>query len=251
MELALPDTANLITALVGALIAGFVSGFAGFGTGLVSAGLWFHALPAAVVPPLVVLASVAGQLIGLFAVRRAFDWMRVWPYLAGGIPGVPIGVWALSVAPADVLRMVVGVFLTLYAAFQLAGGQRIAIGDRGGKAADGVIGVSGGILGGFAGLSGALPLVWLQMRGGDSASQRAIYQPFNLIVLMLAGVAMTVGGQMTGSVLSIASVCLPMTVLGAWIGVRTYRRVSERMFRRVVLWLLLVSGAVLIVQFIL
>ena len=48
------------------------------------------------VPPLIVLAGVAGQIVGLFTVRKAFHWPPVIPYLAGGIVGVPIGVALLA-----------------------------------------------------------------------------------------------------------------------------------------------------------
>jgi hypothetical protein len=45
------DTATLAVVLLGALVAGFTTGLAGFGTALVASGFWLHALPAAVVPP--------------------------------------------------------------------------------------------------------------------------------------------------------------------------------------------------------
>ena len=243
-----PDTLSLALVLVGAFVAGFTSGFAGFGTGLVASGLWFHALPAPMVPPLVALSSVASQLLGLIAVRGAFDWRRAGPYLAGGLAGVPLGVMALSLASPAMLRLVVGVFLVGYALFQLTGLARLAIGSWGGRRADGIIGAGGGILGGFAGLSGVLPLVWLQLRGGGSSEQRAVYQPFNLIVLGLAGAGMIVSGQADRQVAMIAGLSLPATLAGAWIGVRTYRGVSEEAFRRVVVFLLLGSGLILIGQ---
>ena len=245
----LPHTLDLIIVLAGALAAGFVSGFAGFGTGLVSAGLWFHALPAMFVPPLVALASVAGQLVGFVSVRKSFDWPQALPYLIGGVIGVPFGVWALSQASPDFLRLVVGVFLVAYAVFQLTFAGRMTIGDAGGKAADGCVGVSGGFLGGFAGLSGVPPLVWLQLRNtGTSAQQRAIYQPFNLIVLTLASLGMAIGGQITLTVVKIAALCLPVTLIGAWLGTRAYKRISEQGFRLVVLMLLLASGLILMGQ---
>lgn len=242
------DASTLLIVVVGALVAGFTTGFAGFGTGLVSAGLWFHALPAAMVPPLVALASVVGQTVGLFSVRKAFDWSRAAPYLAGGAIGVPIGVAALTFASPFTLRASVGVFLIVYAGYQLLRRTRREIGSWGGKAADGLIGIVGGILGGFAGLSGALPLVWLQLRGGSSDAQRATYQPFNLAVLALASVVMAVAGQITRDVLWIALYCLPATVIGAWIGAKVYLGVSPHTFQRVVLTLLLASGLILIWQ---
>jgi len=49
------DFTPLALVMVAALVAGFTTGFAGFGTGLVASGLWLQALPAALVPPLVAL----------------------------------------------------------------------------------------------------------------------------------------------------------------------------------------------------
>ena len=98
------DYPTLAIVIVGALLAGFTTGFAGFGTGLVASGIWFHALPAAMVPPLVALASVAAQMVGLVTVRKAFDWSRAKPYLAGGVIGVPLGVAALAAASPFLLQ---------------------------------------------------------------------------------------------------------------------------------------------------
>ena len=242
------DAAAAAIVVVGALIAGFTTGFAGFGTGLVASGLWFHALPAAMVPPLVALASVTAQLVGQATVRKAFDWARAAPYLLGGAIGVPIGIAALAAASPFLLRTSVGAFLVGYALYQLALPRPLRIGAWGGRTADALIGMGGGILGGFAGLSGPLPLIWLQMRGGASDGQRATYQPFNLVVLVLASLGMAVAGQVTQPVLEIAALCLPATLAGAWIGARAYAGVSADTFRRVVLGLLLVSGGLLLAQ---
>jgi uncharacterized membrane protein YfcA len=242
------DLATLAIVIVGALVAGFTTGFAGFGTGLVASGLWFHALPAATVPPLVALASVAAQIVGLITIRKAFDWSRALPYLLGGVIGVPVGVGALAAASPFLLRTSVGAFLIAYATFHLFQRRKREIGAWGGRSADSIIGIGGGFLGGFAGLSGPLPLIWLQLRGGESDRQRATYQPFNLVVLTLASIGMAISGQITMHVLWIAFLCLPVTLVGAWIGARVYVGISAQIFQRVVLCLLLVSGCILIAQ---
>jgi uncharacterized membrane protein YfcA len=242
------DLATLAVVFAGALIAGFTTGFAGFGTGLVASGLWFHALPAAMVPPLVALASVAGQAVGVVTVRKSFDWPRMLPFLIGGAIGIPLGVGALAAVSPFLLRTSVGAFLIVYSLYQLIGRRPREIGAWGGKLADGVIGTAGGFLGGFAGLSAPAPLIWLQLRGGDSDSQRAIYQPFNLIVLSFASAAMAISGQIGAPLVGIALVCLPATMVGAWIGARAYVGVSPRTFQRLVLCLLLASGGILMAQ---
>ncbi|RTL61774.1 MAG: sulfite exporter TauE/SafE family protein [Hyphomicrobiales bacterium] len=242
------DAVSIAIVVLGAVIAGFTTGVAGFGTGLVASGLWFHALPAAMVPPLVVLASVLAQIAGLFGVRRAFNLRAAAPLLAGGLIGVPFGVAALAIAPPTIIRTGVALFLIAYALFQFLASTPRTIGGTGGAPADVIVGAAGGFLGGFAGLSGPVPLIWLQLRGGASDAQRAIYQPFNLLVLGFAAAAMAIAGQLTWQVLTVALICLPATMASAWAGVQVYGRISQSTFRRVVLMLLLLSGTILLAQ---
>ena len=107
------DLATLAMVVAGALVAGFTTGFAGFGTGLVASGFWFHVLPAAMVPPLVALASVAGQIVGFVTVRKAFDWTRLMPFLVGAAVGIPLGVAALAAVSPFWLKMSAGTFLVV------------------------------------------------------------------------------------------------------------------------------------------
>ncbi|NJM35372.1 MAG: hypothetical protein HC850_12435, partial [Rhodomicrobium sp.] len=92
------DPLNLAIVIAGAFAAGVTIGFAGFGMGLVSAGFWFHALPAAMVPPLNAITAFPAQMLALMTIRKAFDWKRAAPFLIGGVMGVPVGVAALTAA---------------------------------------------------------------------------------------------------------------------------------------------------------
>ena len=177
-------------------------------------------------------------------VRHAFDWRQTLPYLRRAV-GVPLG---LAASHRLLIKIAVGTFLVGYALYQLFQRRNFSIGQWGGKLADGIVGLGGGVLGGFAGLSGPLPLIWLQLRGGPSDRQRATYQPFNLVVLAMACLGMALSGQITWQVLTIALICFPATFIGALLGARAYVRVSPQTFQRVVLGLLLVSGCVLLVS---
>jgi len=242
------DPLMLAALLGGALLAGFVTGFAGFGTGLVASGLWFHVLPAAMVPPLVAISSVGAQCIGLATIRPKFSWAAARPYLVGGLLGVPLGVFALTSLSPDALRLSIGVFLLAYSLTRLLQDRPWSLAGRAGAGADGAIGAIGGFLGGFAGLSGPVPIIWLQGKGLSFERQRAIFQPYNMAILSFATAAMGWGGAITRDLLPIAAIALPVTLLGAWIGGRLYRRASEKLVIRVVLGLLLLSGVVLIAQ---
>src|SRR3546814_10141039 len=99
------------------------------------------------------------------------------------------------------LRLSVVIFLVCYAISQLSGLTRLAIGAWGGRPSAAAVGVGGGILGGFAGLSGPLPLIWLQLRGGPSAEQRAFSHPLNLIAIAIAGAGLALAGRVDAAVL--------------------------------------------------
>ncbi|MCK4868060.1 MAG: sulfite exporter TauE/SafE family protein [Alphaproteobacteria bacterium] len=232
--------------LAGALLAGFVNGLAGFGTGLVALGLWLHVIDPVLAAPLVVICSVAAQILSLVTLRPAFNLYRIWPFLTGGLLGVPIGVLALDHIEVGGFRIFVGTFLILYCAFTLAS-RRLPVLDRGGRPADGAVGFAGGILGGAAGLSGVLPTVWCGLKGWGKTEQRAVYQPFNLAVLSWALIAQAQQGFITAEVGRLTLICLPGTVLGVWLGIKAFGRVDDRQFRLIILWLLLASGGVLTV----
>jgi len=100
-------------------------------------------------------------------------------------------------------------------------------------------------------VAGPIPLIWLQLKGGETARQRAIYQPFNLIILGAASIAMVVTGQVDTNVWVAIGACLPATITGAFFGSRIYKGISEKRFRSVVFVLLLFSGIVLITQIVL
>ncbi len=236
----------------GALVAGFVSGLAGFGTGLVALGFWLHAVEPILAAPLVVICSVAGQLQATATLRRGVRIARLWPFLAGGLLGVPLGVAVLvavggaaggSVEVAT-FRAGVGVFLVLYAGGMLIL-RALPVVAWGGRAADGAVGLLGGIMGGIAGLSGPLPELWCGLRGWSKEAQRGVYQPYNLGVLGFALGVYAVQGVVTAQVLELALICLPLTILGVWLGLKSYGRLDDSQFRALVLWLLLASGLVL------
>jgi hypothetical protein len=64
--------------------------------------------------------------------------------------GVPPGVAALTAFPV-MLKLSIGAFLVAYATYQLTNRLRWHIGRWGVRATDGVVGLGGGFLGGFAG----------------------------------------------------------------------------------------------------
>jgi len=242
------DWITVVLVSLGAVSAGFINGFAGFGTALVASGFWFLVLPAQVVPPLIILAALAGQLVGLWKLAGRMQFRASIYLVSGGILGVPLGAALLHVLAPDVVKTLVGAFLLVYAAVQLKGlPASIAVTAKDGFA-DRCVGFVAGVLGGFAGLSGVLPLVWLQLKRLSPAEQRARYQPFNLLILVLAAAAMLVLGKFDAEVMGFAALAIPFSLLGAVVGANMFLAVSDAVFQRAVLLLLMVSGGFIVAQ---
>jgi uncharacterized membrane protein YfcA len=106
----------------------------------------------------------------------------------------------------------------------------------GGQIADTAIGFAGGILGGLAGLSGPLPILWASVRGWGKD------QTFNWTVLATALGVQIASGLVKPEVFPLALIAFPGTILGAWAGARIYHSLSDRNFGDVVLGLLFLSG---------
>ncbi|MEZ5729458.1 MAG: sulfite exporter TauE/SafE family protein [Burkholderiaceae bacterium] len=110
--------------LAGALSGGFVLGLTGFGNGPTALAFWLFALPPQVSAPLVAVGSVLGHLLMFGGFRHVMSARRVWPIVAGGLAGVPIGVSLLTIVPGNVFRLFGGLLLSVYALVSLAGGLR-------------------------------------------------------------------------------------------------------------------------------
>jgi uncharacterized membrane protein YfcA len=236
----LPRVTALVV-LAGAFGGGFISGLAGFGTGLVALGIWLHVLAPATASTLAMVCSVLSQVQTIPMIWHALDRRRLWPMLAAGLLGVPIGTRLLTRVDPVAFHLGMGVLLLGFSGFMLFFRVRRRL-VWGGRWADGGVGLLGGVLGGLAGLSGPLPTMWAALRGWGKDERRGVFQAFNLTVLSAAIAAHAVSGLLTAEVGRLVLISLPGTLAGSWLGVLAYRRLSERHFDRLVLVLLGVSG---------
>jgi uncharacterized membrane protein YfcA len=116
------------------------------------------------VVPLVLICSIVAQTSTMPSFWTSIDFKLAWPFLIGGLAGVPLGIVLIAHADPRVFKLSIGVLLLIFpTALHFS---RTAVAWRfGGRLADGTVGFAGGILGGLAGLSGPLPILWASMRG--------------------------------------------------------------------------------------
>jgi uncharacterized membrane protein YfcA len=234
-----------VIVLLGTLVASVASGLSGFAFTLIAFGFWLHVLPPSEAVPLSLLLGLVGQVYTTWRLRRAIRLDLLWPFLLGGVLGVPFGVPLLRLAEPTQFRLVVGLILVAYSLFVLLRPTLAPI-RAGGRGADAAIGAIGGVLASAAGLTGSVPVMWCGLRGWPKDDQRGVYQPYIVVIHSFAMVALGGGIMLERSVLRDFALSLPVMALGIGIGLLLYGKLNDAQFRRVVLWLLLASGVLLV-----
>ncbi|SDL62277.1 sulfite exporter TauE/SafE family protein [Paracoccus chinensis] len=236
----------LAVLLGGAFAGGVINGLAGFGTALFALGFWLQVLPAAQAVAMVVVMSVVSGLQGLWIVRGEIrrNPGRLARFLLPALVGIPLGVTLLSVVSATLLKIVIAGFMLLYGGFFLRR-RSLPRFERSTPVLDSLVGFAGGVLGGAASLSGALPTMWCAMRPWPKGETRAVLQPFNVVVLALTALLFLLNGLYTSETLVLMAIALPVTMIGAQLGLSIFRRLGDEQFRVLLIGLMFASGAIL------
>jgi uncharacterized membrane protein YfcA len=229
-----------------------------FGAALVSsiAGFAFSALAGAVVLQLyhdpvrsmavVVTCSIAIQSYGVWALRRDLQWRRLAPFLLGGLFTVPIGVTVLKDMPTGLFSLCLGVIVILYSIYHMRGSHLRV--PNFSQRADVMVGAVGGVLGGLIAFPGLVVCIWCGLRGWPKEQQRAIYQPFILIMQLEALACL---GAMTPSRIPVETLAfyMPVALLAAYLGFAIFRRMTAAQFNLAFHLLLIAAGVSLLGMF--
>jgi uncharacterized protein len=161
-------------------------------------------------------------------------------FLVGGICGLPIGVWLLFHVEKALYIHALGAFLVVYGAYMFFC-RPIVLPQHIGYD------IAAGFLGGFTGGAMALPaapvIIWCGTKGWDKGRQRALFQPFILIMQVAALVLISVAKSGSGTSYDPFSlVCVAAALIGTTLGLAFYRKLSDRQFTSTVNVLLVVSG---------
>lgn len=234
---------TIIYLILGGMAGGFINGFAGTGTALFSLGFFLSALDPLSAVAIVALMSTLTGLQGIYIVRHALfsNKARLFRFIIPGLIGVPIGTSMLSYVDADLLRLIVAGFLIFYGGYF---GFRKALPrfERRTPKADATVGLIGGILGGLASLSGALPTIWLSMRPWSKGETRAVLQPYNVVILCSTVLVLASKGAFTASTWVAFAVAFSSALVASQLGIHVFRKVNDNQFRRTLIVLCLALG---------
>ncbi len=229
----LTETALLVTSV---FVAGVVRGCIGFGfSALVVASTSLFLAPSAVVP-MVVLLEIVASLQMVFRVWRDVLRELLVVLSLGVLVGTPIGVYFLSIAPADTLRLVLSIMILSMTVVLSVGYVYSGPLNRPVMSA---LGMLSGVFNGVAGIGGMPVAIFLASAKFPIRRIRATMVIFLLVTELIFLASAAVGDVYRWSIVNTSVLaCLPMAV-GLMLGSRLFGKLDEGILRRIFVLILL------------
>src|SRR4030081_955409 len=102
-------------------------------------GMWLYVLPPSIAVPLVLICSVSSQISTLPTMWKVLDFRLAWPFVVGGLAGMPVVAVFVARADPQVFKLRVVAMLLVFPAALFFIRKPMAFGF-GGRAADAAVG---------------------------------------------------------------------------------------------------------------
>lgn len=226
------------------LLAYFIRGISGFGSGLIAVPLLAHFLPLQFVVPFVLLLDFTASVALGRNARQHVNWGEIRPLLPFGFIGVALGVALLIQLPKEPLLAGLGLFV-------MAFGVRNILNLHGEKPASRwwaiPAGLTGGTVGALFGTGGPPYIIYLSHRLRDKSELRATFSGLFIIDGGTRLVSFLITGLLLQPGLFPAFLgALPLMALALHLGHKVHVGISNQQMLRLVGVLLLASGVSLL-----
>ena len=221
------------------LLAGFIQGFSGFGSVLLSLPLLALFMDVKTAIPLTALVGVLLTVLLLVPLRKELEWRRIWSLLLGALPGVLLGVYLLKSLNGRLILIFLGLLLTGYALYGLFF-PVIRRELRGFWTY--LTGFLSGCFGGAFSAAGPPVIVYVSLQPWRKELIKVTLQGYYFFSGLMVVGAQAYTGLVTDQVWRLFLYSLfPLTV-GTYAGHFFFGRIREETYRRVILVLLLALG---------
>jgi uncharacterized protein len=232
-----------VQTLIVVLVAGFaalISGITGFGYGVIAMSVLPLFLSVRILNPVVTVLSAGNSAFVLGLGWRHVRLRPILPLFAGALVGIPLGVFLLARASDTLAKRILGTVIAAYVIFDLipSTGPRKPIGEIWGA----VFGLIGGALGGAFATGGPPVVVFFSLRGMGKEQMRSSLAAYFILTYLYKIPLLILGGFFNAEVARQIILLAFPTALGVVAGQFLVTRLSNPVFRRVLLALLAVTS---------
>lgn len=217
----------------------------GFGEALIAVPLLVFLMPVEVAVPLAMLVSITVAAIVVLQDWRKIHFRSAARLVLASLAGIPLGLLALTGIPEALLKGLLGLVISAFAAFSLL--QRTPALLRDDRHAW-AFGFAAGVLGGAYGMNGPPLVVFGALRRWSPQHFRATLQGYFLPVSSATMLAYTFTGLWTPTVSRYYLISLPLVLAAIFAGRWLNTRLQREGFLRLVHAALLLIGLTLAFQ---
>lgn len=231
------------TAALILLLAYFVRGISGFGSGLIAVPLLALSFPLTLVVPFMLLMDLTASAVLGRANSAQIRWQELAPLAPGSILGVVLGATLLLNMDRQALLAALGGVVLVFALrnlLDLDGDKPVS------RWWALPASLTGGTVSALFGTGGPPYVIYLARRLRDKSIFRATTSALFFLEGGLRLLVFTVGGLMQPRLIVAYVLGLPLMAAGLWAGSRVHLRISNRQMMRLIGGLLLVSGGSLL-----
>lgn len=220
-------------------------GVTGFGSGLIAIPLLTLSMPLTFVVPCINVLDVSASLVHGWRHRQHTQWRELLPLLPFTALGVMFALYLLKSIHPAILVHSLGVFILLFAAYNLFEPE---IKKHCSRKWASIAGSLGGLIGTLFGTGGPLYVIYFQLRGLPKSMFRSTIATLFLLDGGLRFSGYVASGFYTRDMVVWIAVAFPIMALGLLIGGRIHTSITQRQFQLAIGILLVISGIALLTK---
>lgn len=226
------------------LLAGFTQGVSGFGAALVAMPLLTLFMDVQTAVPLFIMHGVVITGYLSFQLRRHIDWHKTKPLLLGSLPGIVLGVYALKRFDSSILQSLMGALIFVYAVYSLAFKPHPKKISPLWAYAAGFF--TGAISSAFS-AGGPPTVIYVTLSGWKKDVIKVTLSVFFFITGVLTVTGHALSGLTTISTVKLFLGSVIFTMTGVWLGALCYGKIQRETYIKIMLWMLVGMGALMMV----
>lgn len=229
-------------------VASFLKGLTGLGFSTLCLGFlaFFMDLTSAI--PLIFIPSISSNLMVMISAGRFWEGMkRFWLLYLSALPGLALGILFLRGSQSEMPKALLGLVMLLYGLWGLKSGI-VKISEKREKQLTLPVGITSGVINGATG-SQIMPIMpyLLSLKMERELFVQVINCGFTInSLVMIAGLGQL--GFVSSKVLFLSAGGIVPVALGIFLGGKVRKQVTENIYRKMVLILLIALGGNLAVK---
>lgn len=232
--------------IIATFAAFFIKGLCGFTNGLVFTTILSFTTDNVNISPVSLVISHPANLIMAWKNRKLINWKLCAALNALVILGNIPGVYLLKVAGSNIIKVILG-FVIIYLSVEMYLNENRKTKKKSSKLSFGIVGFITGLVAGIYGV-GALLGVYVNKITNDTKEFKA-----NASVIYFVSDSFRLGlyiatGIVTWDILKQAVLLVPVMLLSLFFGMKLCSYMNEKAVRRIVILMLIISGAALIIN---